>query len=147
MSFFILTHWRRVTHICVSNLGIIGSDNGLSPGRRHYLNQCWNIVNWALGKQLQWNCNLNPWKWNWKCRHHHHHHQLQQQLTSPAEENSHHRCDLKDQRLSCELIPWFDCMTKYFNTIKLVPLTWDRMEVLWPFSILTSEVVLNWWGT
>ena len=29
-----LTHWGRVTHICVRNLTIIGSDNGLSPGRR-----------------------------------------------------------------------------------------------------------------
>ena len=29
-----LTHWGRVTHICVSELSIIGSDNGLSPGRR-----------------------------------------------------------------------------------------------------------------
>ena len=29
-----LTHWGRVTHICVVNLTIIGSDNGLSPGRR-----------------------------------------------------------------------------------------------------------------
>ena len=29
-----LTHWSRVTHICVGNLTIIGSDNGLSPGRR-----------------------------------------------------------------------------------------------------------------
>ena len=28
-----LTHWGRVTHICVSRLTIIGSDNGLSPGR------------------------------------------------------------------------------------------------------------------
>ena len=31
---FILTHWGRVTHICVSKITIIGSDNGLSPGRR-----------------------------------------------------------------------------------------------------------------
>ena len=30
----VLTHWGRVTHICVSKLTIIGSDNGLSPGRR-----------------------------------------------------------------------------------------------------------------
>ena len=30
----VLTHWGRVTHICVDNLAIIGSDNGLSPGRR-----------------------------------------------------------------------------------------------------------------
>ena len=29
-----LTHWGRVTHICVNKLAIIGSDNGLSPGRR-----------------------------------------------------------------------------------------------------------------
>ena len=29
-----LTHWGKVTHICVSNLTIIGSDNGLSPDRR-----------------------------------------------------------------------------------------------------------------
>ena len=28
-----LTHWGRVTHICVSKLAIIASDNGLSPGR------------------------------------------------------------------------------------------------------------------
>ena len=30
----LLTHWDRVTHICVSKLTNIGSDNGLSPGRR-----------------------------------------------------------------------------------------------------------------
>ena len=29
-----LTHWGRVTHICVSEQTIIGSDNALSPGRR-----------------------------------------------------------------------------------------------------------------
>ena len=29
-----LIHWGRMTHICVGNLTIIGSDNGLSPGRR-----------------------------------------------------------------------------------------------------------------
>ena len=29
-----LTPWGRVTHIWVDNLTIIGSDNGLSPGRR-----------------------------------------------------------------------------------------------------------------
>ena len=30
-----LIDWSRVTHICVGNLTIIGSDNCLSPGRRH----------------------------------------------------------------------------------------------------------------
>ena len=29
-----LTHWSRVTHICVSKLTLVDSDNGLSPGRR-----------------------------------------------------------------------------------------------------------------
>ena len=29
-----LTHWCRVTHICVTKITIIGSDNGLSPDRR-----------------------------------------------------------------------------------------------------------------
>ena len=32
--FYSLTHWGRVTHICVVKMTIIGSDNGLSPGRR-----------------------------------------------------------------------------------------------------------------
>ena len=35
-----LTHWGRVTHICVGKLTIIGSDNGLSPGRRQAI--IWN---------------------------------------------------------------------------------------------------------
>ena len=35
-----LTYWGRVTHICVSNLTIIGSDNGLSPGPRQAI--IWN---------------------------------------------------------------------------------------------------------
>ena len=30
----VLTHWGRVTHICVGKLTIIGSNNGLSPERR-----------------------------------------------------------------------------------------------------------------
>ena len=34
MALFCISHWGRVTHICISNLTIIGSDNGLSPGRR-----------------------------------------------------------------------------------------------------------------
>ena len=31
MWYAFLTHWGRVTHICVSKLNIIGSGNGLSP--------------------------------------------------------------------------------------------------------------------
>ena len=34
LALCILTHWDRVTHICVSKLSSIGSDNGLSLGQR-----------------------------------------------------------------------------------------------------------------
>ena len=34
MRYQLLTHWGRVTHICVSKLTIIGSDNGSAPGQR-----------------------------------------------------------------------------------------------------------------
>ena len=53
-----LTHWGRVTHICVGKLTIIGSDNGWSAPS-HYLNQCWNIVNSNLRNKLQWNPRQN----------------------------------------------------------------------------------------
>ena len=49
-----------MTHICIGKLTTIGSDNGLSPGRRQaiiWTNHCWDIVNWALGNKLQWNFN------------------------------------------------------------------------------------------
>ena len=38
----VLTHWGRATHICVGKLTIIGSDNGLSPGRRQAI--IWTIA-------------------------------------------------------------------------------------------------------
>ena len=41
---FILTHWDQETHICASKLTIIGSDNGLSPGR-HQRNM-FVLTNW-----------------------------------------------------------------------------------------------------
>ena len=53
-----LTHWGRVTHICVSKLTIIGSGDAW-PAPSHYLNQCWNVVNWTLENKLQWNFNQN----------------------------------------------------------------------------------------
>ena len=40
-----LTLWGRVTHICVSKLTIIGSDNGLSPDRRQ-------AITWTNAKLL-----------------------------------------------------------------------------------------------
>ena len=46
-----LTHWGRVTHICVSKLTIIGSDNGLSPGRRQAIvwTNAGTLLIWTLG--------------------------------------------------------------------------------------------------
>ena len=55
-----LTHWGRVTHICVSKLTIIGSDNGLSPDRRQAIT--WTnagLLFWTLRNKLQWNLNRN----------------------------------------------------------------------------------------
>ena len=56
-----LTHWGRVTHICVSKLTIIGSDNGLSPDRRQAI--IWTNAGLLLigpvGKKLQWNLKRN----------------------------------------------------------------------------------------
>ena len=31
------------------------------PAPSHYLNQCWDIVKWALGNKLQWNLNWNSY--------------------------------------------------------------------------------------
>ena len=57
----LITHWGRVTHICVGNLTSIGSYNGLSPGRRQAI--IWTnagiFVNWTLGNKLRWNFNQN----------------------------------------------------------------------------------------
>ena len=48
-----LTHRGRVTHICVSKV--------TRSVPSHYLNQCWNIVNWTLRNKLKWNLNRNSY--------------------------------------------------------------------------------------
>ena len=50
-----LTHWGRVTHICVGNLTIIGSDNGLPPGRRQAI--IWTNAGISLIRPLGTNFN------------------------------------------------------------------------------------------
>ena len=45
-----LTHWGRVTYICVRKLTIIGSDNGLLPGRRQAI--IWNNAGLLLIEPL-----------------------------------------------------------------------------------------------
>ena len=46
-----LTHWDRVTHICVCKLTIFGSDNGMSPGRRQ-------AIIWTNARVLL----IGPWE-------------------------------------------------------------------------------------
>ena len=52
-----LTHWGRVTQICVSDLTNIGSDNGLPPGRRQAI--IWTnagiLLIWPLGTNVSEN--------------------------------------------------------------------------------------------
>ena len=49
----VLTHWSRVTHICVSKLIIIPPDNGLSPGQRQA------IIGTNAGIMLIWTVGTN----------------------------------------------------------------------------------------
>ena len=48
-----LSHWGQVTHICVSNLPIIGSDNDLAPG------WCQAIIWTNAGLLLIWSLGTN----------------------------------------------------------------------------------------
>ena len=52
-----LTHWGRVTHLCVGKLSIIGSDTGLSPGRRQAI--IWTNTGILLIGPLGTNFNRN----------------------------------------------------------------------------------------
>ena len=45
----LLTHWGRVTHICIVNLIIIDSDNGLSPGQHQTLTNAELLLILPLG--------------------------------------------------------------------------------------------------
>ena len=49
----LLTHWGRATHKCVGKLTIIGSDNGLPPGRRQAF--IWTIAGTLLIGPLETN--------------------------------------------------------------------------------------------
>ena len=68
------TSWGRVTHICVNKLIIIGSDNGLSPGRRQAI--IWTNAGISLIRTLGTNSSeilieihtSSCKKCNWKCR-------------------------------------------------------------------------------
>ena len=59
-----LTHRGRVTHILVGNLATIGSDNGLSPGRRQAI--IWTndviLLIGALGSEISIEIQTFPFK-------------------------------------------------------------------------------------
>ena len=69
-----LTHWGWVTHICVSKLTSIGSENGLSSGRRQAI--IWTnagiLLMWTLGTNfseiLREIHAFHSRKCIWKCR-------------------------------------------------------------------------------
>ena len=63
MIYLQLTHWGRVTHICVSKLTIIGSDNGLSPGRRQAI--IWPNAGMLLSGAAGTNFSEHSRKWSW----------------------------------------------------------------------------------
>ena len=53
----ILTHWGRVTHLCVRKLTIIGSDKGLPPDRRQ-------AIVWTNAGILLIRNATNKFQWN-----------------------------------------------------------------------------------
>ena len=59
----LLTHWGRVLHIYVTNVGHhwfrYWLVTCLAPS--HYLNQCWNIANCTRSNKLHWNLNQNSY--------------------------------------------------------------------------------------
>ena len=60
-----MTHWGWVMHICVNKLTIIGSDNGLSPGRRQAI--VWTNAGIMMNK-LSAKCkNIDPGNVWWQC--------------------------------------------------------------------------------
>ena len=54
VQFYTLTHWGRVTHLCVSKLTSIASDNGLSPEGRQAIiwNNAWILLIGPLGTKF-----------------------------------------------------------------------------------------------
>ena len=67
-ALIMLTHWGRVTHICVGKQTILGLDNGLSPGRRQAI--IWTNAAILSSGPLDPSKfkHFHSWKWFWKCR-------------------------------------------------------------------------------
>ena len=54
-----LTHWGRVTYICVGNLSLIGLGNGLSLGQRQTIIWANAGIVLIIRNKLQWNFRRN----------------------------------------------------------------------------------------
>ena len=52
---YTLIQWGRTTYICISKLTIIGSDNGLSPGRHQ-------AIIWTIARILLMNASSAKWR-------------------------------------------------------------------------------------
>ena len=69
----LITHWDRVTHICISKQTFIGPGNGLSPGRRQAFiwtsaAMLWIRTPWAnFNEMLNEIYTLSFKKNSWKC--------------------------------------------------------------------------------
>ena len=82
MKMLCLTHWGRVTHICVRELTSTGSDNGLSAGRQAIIwNNAWLLLIEPLGTNFgeisigiqtfsfrKMHLNMSSAKWSPFCR-------------------------------------------------------------------------------
>ena len=58
-----LTHWGRMTHICISKLTIIGSDIGLTTGRRQASGRLLHTSSHSRKKELLWLTPGYPFAW------------------------------------------------------------------------------------
>ena len=75
VQFFIrLTQWGRVTHICISKIASIGSDNGLSPGWHQAIIWTWDVNLVSILKKIacytgtklcQWVSSKETWCLRW----------------------------------------------------------------------------------
>ena len=64
LSLIVLTHWARMMHICLGNLTIIGSGNGLPPVRRQAI--IWANAGILLIGPLRTNLHLKMSSGKWQ---------------------------------------------------------------------------------
>ena len=58
-QFYSSSYWRVPLHTVMVTYASYRARLVAWPAPSHYLNQCWNIVNWTLSDKLQWNLKRN----------------------------------------------------------------------------------------